>query len=673
MISVVFNSNPACLLDDWPMWDSDFVLDATISAVTERGLSGRETRRVKGDTLRLEAKFTCWLANSVAITNLRNSLQGLNTQQVLCPLWPALIQPHGTPTVSASFYATFNASRSFNGIVAAAALPVALSAVPLMVGYLKNIPNADVLTDTEGKVNYDFVDADVYPLTPPACNPPAGLTATGGAGARPLFPFAPDWATVPQSGESDVDIDRRQIGELRTLASAYYAQRNRRKVVQHFTLQNTDPFNLLSFFVQMGGEQNNFWLGAALSEAGLTADVAVTDTALQVNNGANLGTNSFVMLNDNHNRVPLVVNSVAGNTWNLAAAPGTAFGMQTTRIESLVLARFDDLKLTLNFSRPDLANCTLKFVELPWETNAVAGETYGTTMGALPTTAILFVFTLTTPSGATTWYLTNFERNLVDSSANTYLSVPLGFDAITETAALERQSLKLTSRNFANNPLSLLVPFQLEWPLQLEIIEADVTVAGAISTAGNFRTWFFGEVGRASVEPPFIDADCMSLNHIFDRNIPRRLYVRTDNWVLFEAANGLLPSNWEWSGQVVSYTAATSTLVVDNITSTNAATLAANWFAAGYCVITTAGAQQARMIGSSTAPAAGTMTIYLSSPLFTSPNAGDTVRMYAGYDMQASTAINKFNNYGNFGGFPFIPIGNPTVLRIQQPTGSGKK
>ena len=48
--------------------------------------------------------------------------------------------------------------------------------------------------------------------------------------------------------------------------------------------------------------------------------------------------------------------------------------------------------------------------------------------------------------------------------------------------------------------------------------------------------------------------------------------------------------------------------------------------------------------------------------------------MFAGYDMQASTSINKFNNYTNFGGFPFMPIGNLTVLRITQPTGgAGKK
>ena len=669
MIPVVFNGNAAYLLDDWPMWDSDFVLDATISAVTERGLSGRETRRVTGDTLRLEAKFTVWIGNSVAVTNLRNSLQGLNVQQVLCPLWPAAFAAGVAPTVTAAWYVLFNADNSFNSIVAAAALPVAYYAVPLMVGFLKDLPDPELLLDTAAKVDYHFVDADVYPMTPPAYVPPAGLNTAGGV--RPLFPFTPDWSTVPQSGQAEVDIDSRQIGQLRTLARAYYAQRSRRKVTQSFRLCDADPFNLLSFFVSMGGETNNFWLGAALSEAGLTANVTAAATALQVDNGADLGTNAFVLLNDNINRAPLAVSSVAGNTWNLSAAPGTAFTAANTRIESLVLARFDDLKLTISFQRPDLADATLKFCELPWETNAVAGETYGTTMGALPVTAILFVFTLTTPSGTTTWRFTSFERNLTDAGANTYTSAPMEFDAITETAVLDRQDLTIKSRNFAGNPLSLLVPFNLEWPLLIQIIEADITG----STAGNLRTYFWGEVGKCKVEPPFIDATCMTLNSIFDRNVPRRLCQWTDNWVLFEPANGLLPGNWQWNAVVVSYNAPSGTLVVGTITSTNPAAIVAHWFAAGYCIITSAatGAQQVRMIGDNLVPAGGQMSVYLSSPLGTAPAVGDVVNLFAGYDMTAATCIAKFNNYANFGGFPFMPAGNPTVLSITQPVGGGKK
>jgi hypothetical protein len=355
------------------------------------------------------------------------------------------------------------------------------------------------------------------------------------------------------------------------------------------------------------------------------------------------------------------------------AAPGTAFNVGLTSIESLVLARFDVLKLTLNFSSPTLATTTVKFKELPWETNAVAGETYGTTMGALPVTATFFQFTMTTPSSTTTWYFSNYERNLSDG-VNTWLSVPMEFDAINETADLKRNDTTITSRNFAGNPLALLFPLALEWPLMVQLFEGDVTAA--TSAVSNLRCYFYGEVGQADLEPPFISAKCSTLSHIFERLLPRRLYQANDNFVLFETANGLLPANWKWNAVVVSYNAATATLILGTITSSNGATLAAHYFAAGYMIVTAAsgGAQQVRMIGDSTVVVAGQLTLYLSTPLMTAPSVGDVVNLFPGYDGQAATALNKFGNYQQkFGGFPFMPVGNPTVLRITQPTGGGKK
>jgi hypothetical protein len=186
-----------------------------------------------------------------------------------------------------------------------------------------------------------------------------------------------------------------------------------------------------------------------------------------------LGTNTFLHLDDRTNRMPLAISSVVGNVIHFAAPIGTEFKASTTQIESLLLARFNALKLTVNFITARVATCTLQFKELPWETAAVAGEIYGTTMGALPTTAILFKFSQVTPSGTTTWYYTGFERDLYDG-VNTWLSAPMEFDSITETADLKRNETTLTSRNFAGNPLAMLFPLALEWPLMLEIFEADL-------------------------------------------------------------------------------------------------------------------------------------------------------------------------------------------------------
>src|SRR6185437_16255080 len=138
MIPVTFNGNPAFLLDDSPDWTSGFQLDALLPAVIEQGLSGLESRGQRGDTLRISVRFSCTIEGA-AVPTLRNSLQALNTQPVLCPLWPAMFQPGDAPTVTAPFYVEIGDGVA-PSIQPASALPLARQACPLMVGKLSNIP-----------------------------------------------------------------------------------------------------------------------------------------------------------------------------------------------------------------------------------------------------------------------------------------------------------------------------------------------------------------------------------------------------------------------------------------------------------------------------------------------------------------------------------------------------
>ena len=669
MILTAFNGHPAYLIDDAPDWSTPVMVTAAMPAAYERSLTGKETRRQTGDTLRLELKFTSQVAGFAAVINLRNSLQDLNIQPVLCPFWPGGFAAGTMPVITASWYVLLD------GVAAPSIQPAsalgggfARFAYPLMVGMLVEIPDVPMEATTLATVGYHFKENDVTLLTPPAFAAPAGIAAA--SGVRPIFPFNADWSDRPKSVAAEVDIMRTQIGETRPLSSVYYAQHGRRRVTQSFTLLNSDALNLLSFFVTVGGENNSFWLPGNTTEANLVNNVLATDTTLTVDNGTALNGNGFILLRTPGTKLPLSVASVAGNVWTLSGAVGVAFTAAITTVESLILSRFDTLKLELTFRTPTTATVVCRFKELPWETAAVAGETIGTTMGALPTTATLYVFTLMVPGSPETWYFTNFERNLVDGAGNDYVTAPMENGDIAESPSLERQNVSLKCRNFSGNPLAMLVPFKLEWPLEVAIYEADVTG----NNAGNLRCCFQGEIGDVSLEGPLITANCASLNWMFERSAARRLFQDNDNWNLFETASGLLPANWKWNCVVVSYNAASATLVVGTISSSNATAITANLFAAGYLQLTHAGAPvQYRMISQSTAVAGGQMTISLSAPLTTAPSVGDAVAMYAGYDGSAAMCINTFNNYANFGGFPFIPVGNPFVLKIQQPTGSGKK
>lgn len=687
MIPVVFNGADAWLMDDAPDWGrANVVVDATIPSSYERGLTGKETRRGTGDTLRIALKWTAFLSSAEQLTNLRNSLQqyGQNSasatgmQSVLCPFWPGWFIPGTTPPATTAFYVLFNGDDgSFNSIVVAAnigAQSPTLVAYPLLVGILSEVPDVPLLTSDDSVVSFQFAENDnTYLLTPPNFNAPAGID-DGSDTVRPMFPFAANWVTSPHSGDSEFDIDRIQIGQQRALSQIYYTQRNRRRVQQSLTLCNSDPLNLLSFFVQMVGQVESFWLPANLKEAWLTANVAATDTALHVDNGSALGTNTFICLNNGATRLPLIVSGVAGNQWNLSAAVGAAFSEQNTNVESLVLSRFDQTKITINFVTATFARVTLKFKELPWETSAVAGEVIGTTMGALPTTAMLYTFTLTTPGANTVWRYTNFERNVTDGSGNTYTSAPIENEDITDSPNLERQSVSVKTRDFSGNPLALLIPFQLEFPLEISIAEGNVTG----NNVAIINTYFAGEVGEVSMDGPELTATCQALSWIFDRTAARRLYQNNDNWNLFEPANGLTASDWQWNAKVVSYNAGTATLVIGTISANNntlngATSLIANYFSAGYVQVTTGGATSYRMVSQSTAESGGQITAQLSAALSVAPNVGDTVAIFAGYDGQYETAITKFNNGGVFGGFPFIPVGNPFVLKITQNPNGGKK
>lgn len=664
MISVTFNSAPAFLLDNFPDWNSAVTLDAELPlSFAPRGLSGREERRPYGDTLRVSLKYSALLQGS-EVVDLRNSLQALNTQAVLCPLWVAGFDAGATPNVTSAYYVMMGDGDA-PAIAAAAALPFDRPAYPLLIGRLENLPDPEMLTDVCEAVTFEFTENDPRSISLSSFVAPTGLTA--GSGVRPLFPFRADWATSPHAGSAEVEIDRRAIGDSRSMSDAYYAQRSRRHGQQNFTLFGNEGWQMLRFWLDQLGTQNNFWLPSALSEAQLVADVGAGDTTLQAN-AVGPSTPFYICLDDLVNRTPLKISeseseSASVNTWTLSGAVGTDYASARTRIESLVLSRFDDSKISLTWESPDVVTCQLKFVEVPWEVASVSGEIFGTSMGALPVTAHLYVFTVNYPDGAAVYRYTSFERDLTNAG-NTYSATgSWEHDDITETATIERQSTKLRTRNFTGNPLSLLAAELLEFPLLVDIFECDVTE----DAASNLRAIFSGEAEELEREGPFIEATVSSLSHLFDQQIPRALFQTADNWMLFSTYNGLSRTDWKWTGIVAdTYDPTTTTLPLTNVTRSTgpAITLDEHFFAGGYLTIGTGTNIQFRGIGDSGAVASGTMNVTLATDFAIPPAPGDLVTFYPGYDGDYSTATDPdtFNNRANFGGFPFMPIGDNSLL-----------
>lgn len=669
MIKVTFQSADAYLLDDPPDWATDPELTATLPANVEPGLTKRETRTPLGDTLRLSLTYTAILEQANALVNFRNSLQNLNTQPVLCPLWVAGFEPGETPVISAAYYVLIDDTAA-PAIHVAADAPFSRTAYPLMVGRLLNPPDPMLLTDEDAAVTISFTENDASSLTLATYSlPTSGLSVPLGA---LLFPVRPNWATSPNSGRAEVDMERRQIGEGRILADAYFDQPSLRSCNQSFTLSDTEPWQLLYFFSQVAGNAKSFWLPSGISDAQLTADVAAIDTTLTISGISTLlsdrPTNNTFLLDDLNNRKSVKASGLAAGTLTLTGAVGTAFELGFTRIESLILARFKDGQIKLKFQDLVTASASLSFTETPWEVAVVSGETAGTTMGALPVNAYLYEFRVAYPGAMQTWRYTSFERDLDGGYAHEWFE----HDDITETITLERQSVNVRSRMFSGNPMSLLLPFALEWPLQIRIWECDVTG----STPSNFRAVFVGECEEPEADGPFITVTAKSMGAILERKFPRFLMQPGCNLSVYEPTCKLNPADWKWQATATAFNSTTLVLTVNTISRLSGAAVVfpEHYFSGGYMFFGSGASVQYRAIADSTAVSGGTITITLASPFVTNPSVSEIIYMHPGCGGRFSEdCTTKFGNQANFVGFPFMPVGNPSAIKVSKNVTQGGK
>lgn len=668
MTPITFQSATAYLIDNPPMWGGNEVeVSATIPIGTETGLTKRESRRPYGDTLRLSINYKTVLQVS-EVTALRNNLQALTTERILCPLWPARIEIGASPSdVVADFYICV-ADGQAPEIKTVGQFPLTRVAYPLMVGRFENEPEPQLATDELAIATIEFIEDDIWYVTPAVFTLPNGLTAAGAM--RPLFPFRANWASKLTSGEASVDIERRQIGKGRALAKAFYAQPDRRKSEQSFTLQGNEPWQLLRMFLDHGGTAKNFWVPVGISDVRMTMDSFNGESWIFCDNPTRRGTNTTWLLDDLEARFPVSWLDDDASSFILFNETFTRdWKMRFTRVESLVLARFNTKSISLKF-RSEVAEATLSFIEVPWEMAVTSGETLGVTMGALPPCAYLYLFTIAYPGATTNFRYTDYERDLTNSG-NTYVKQPIKHGAITERLGLERQKVNLEARHFVGNPLSLMIPFGLEWPLQVRIWEADVSG----STATNLRAMFVGEVDGVKPDGAFLKAEASSLGSIFERRFPRRLIQPTDNWALFESENGLLLTDWEWTGFVTSYNSGTMQLVLNTVSRVvgSPVTLSAGFFAGGYMRFGSGAAAQYRGVAQSTAESGGNITLTIAMPFVTNPVATNQVWFYPGYNGQMSQALAKFGNADRFGGFHLMPVGNPSLIKLSQDITSGGK
>ena len=461
---ITWNSVSALLLDDKPNFAQPYELTAALPVYLERGETGREARVGLGDTLRLSVRFSC-LLETQAVSDARNALQALNTQPVLLPLWVAKRHPSDTHPVSAGWYAVYRDGQPTQ-VYDSGSIPAGLSAsdwiVPVLVGILSSAPDPQLMTSELVSVDFEFQENTADALTLDAYLVPTWITV-GGANPR-IFPWRPNLATVPRGAGARVTVDRQHVGQARASADAFYSQPSSRPEQRNYTLQDNDPWSFLRYWQDNATAPS--WLRGEIAESRLSADVAAGQTSIAVDTPSVIGSNSYAVLDDGTTQALLKVTGTTGSTWSLAYAVASPFSKDSTQILSLMLCRFGDQTVTIRFEHDTLANVSLNWKEVPWETITPSGETPGVTTGAVPTSAYLYSFSCAIPGATQSYLFTDFERSLT-YSGNTYAQQPFEHGDIIERIGLERQRITIKSRAFTGNPLLLLIPFQLEVPLMV--------------------------------------------------------------------------------------------------------------------------------------------------------------------------------------------------------------
>ena len=333
-----------------------------------------------------------------------------------------------------------------------------------------------------------------------------------------------------------------------------------------------------------------------------------------------------------------------------------------------LLSRFTRPALDLTFTKAEISQVKIAFLEIPDEVAAPAGETLDKTLGGLPATAWLYRLTRKYPGQTVIDRYTSYERDITVAGEIFQAKGHFDHDDITDSLKPEESKVKLTCRIFDGNPLALFSPPRLEVPIIAEILECRPDATGNAPTADIL---FVGRIQKPQSKGPIITADISHILEDLERNAPTMLIQPDCNYEFCSPPCGLSIADWTFTATVARADGVTLTLA--NFKRANNAALpaiSAAWFAYGRIWCGSGATFETRTIFNSTAPVDGSLTLTLSQP-FTAP-AG-TLSLAPGCDGSCDTCRNKYNNYARYGGHPYVPVGNPSLVAVKKDTTAGKK
>ena len=687
MIVTTFNSDTVYLIND--AWDgrSPFHLDASILRDSQISLTKRETARPYSATLSCKVKYSLTLQDA-DLTAVIGGLRDLTTQSVVIPFWPALTtwSARAAANIKGGLMLVWKADWSQYEIYPAGAEPGWPSGgdqvAPALMGWIKNA-QPTMMSPRAATWTVDFTESSpaTYALQPASYSFAAGPQPTGYATAPRVLPFDPDFRKV--SGAVNVEVSRVQIGFSRDYAETFYPHASWRSQSAGYTLISPEPAKLLRFFRDVAGVGQTFWATDWVAAATLTADVASSDTVLNVRDTNAVKVGDYISLFTSAG-ITRKVTAKTSTTITISSAPGAAQTKSLTSIFPLCLARLDKPTVSIEWKNLEIAKAEMMWSEVPPEVVLPGDETLGTSIGQLAPRVVLFQFTRDYGNGTVSnWYFTNYEKDLTWNT-HTWTSGSFSVGDISQTLNLENDVCEVTSFIFAGNPLVDDLTRQAEAPLTMIVRFADYDG----TTVSNVVTVFTGDCSRPRRTGSKFTMSGRFGPALLETELPRmvrgtscnNLGGSNDGSFLISAGCTLLKSAWKFTGLVHSplsaaYPYSLSLGTLTGVGANAAAALAgsgifANWFANGWVEWGAAAAIQRRAIVGSTTISGGVIALSLHRYFNGLPSIGDTVTFYPGCDGQYGTCkaydvslnpTGKFNNGLNFGGEPFTPATNPST------------
>jgi hypothetical protein len=707
MFTLTFRDQPVCLLDLAPEWGAGFEATARLLSQVEAGLSQREARRPHSAALRWQVNFTI-RAPAAESRRLAAGLKVYQTQPVLLPFWPFAVpwaeraaaplagglQAATTPDLAKWEVWFFDGStrhwtrRDPDGETSAGAdnltapsWPGAADTyLPVLMGRLEK---TEPLWETGDRCRFDVDFAEAgpayYATRPPAGTFPAGpLPGAGWSSAPRLFPIRLEF--VEHREHFTTSIVRDAIGFGREAAETLYPQTTARELqTAHALLDQAELAGLLAFFLDHGGGAP-FWTASARAALQLAAPLGSGQTDLLAADVADLAVGDWLAFC----RAGIIaatarVTNLSGLTVSLDAAPG-AFSTAEL-VARLHFVRWLRPTLALKWHTAGFAEATLALREVPAEIAPAADETLGQTLGLLPARAYLYAFSRMLDGVPTVERVTSYETDLT-YEGHTYAAAKIEHGEIRQGLALDRDEVQLSADFSAVVSLLQLATLKLSAPLSVTIIAAEAT-GGAATNGG---VLFSGEITKVNVKGSRLAAAASPGGSAFDRKLPRALIGPQCNWALFSTPCGLAAADWKFTAAVNDPGAPgfPFTFELKNLARVagDPPVFFDNWFAGGWIELGAGAAWQRLPILQSTSPVAGVLTVTLSRDPEPFPQPNDAVVLYPGCDGRAVTcrAYNaernpegKFDNYLNFGGHPFVPAGNPSIVRKAKAGAASKK